>query len=343
MSLLFQQCLAYVMNGQTLTAEQMHAVVSEMMTGDSDPLQTAGLLCVMSAREETAEEFTGAARAMRERATLIRQDGTDLLDTCGTGGSGLKTFNVSTAAAIVCAAAGVRVAKHGNRSITSTSGSADVLEQLGVKIELTPEQVNQCLDHVGIGFCFAPLLHLAMKNVGPIRKALGVRTIFNMLGPLTNPARAEYQLLGTIRTRYAEKLAGALAQLGTKRSVVLCGNNELDEISLWGPTELFVVADGTVQQQTIHPAELGLPTCTLADIQVDSAAESADLIRRIFQGDTVPARAMVIANAAAGLWVTGRTSSIQAGIPLVTDIIQSGQAASQLERLREFSQQLRTG
>jgi len=336
----FRGTLQKAMTGTPLTAEVMRRVIGSIMDGDSDPLQTAGLLCVLAARGETAEEFAGAAESMRERATRIREDGTGILDTCGTGGSGLKTFNISTAAAIICAAAGVRVAKHGNRSISSTSGSADVLETLGVNLTLTPEQVNRCIESIGIGFCYAPLLHSAMKNVGPIRSALGVRTIFNMLGPLTNPAGAEFQVLGTIRDAYAEKLAHALAHLGTSRALVVCGNNELDELCLWGPNTMFEVTDGQVQRHRFEPESMKLPAVTLADIQVESAAESAELIRSTLEGADLPARYAVAINAAAGLWIAGAANDLKAGYQLASEAIDSGAAKTKLNELRELSQSL---
>lgn len=335
-----REMLQEALQGRTFTSDQMHRMVSAIMDGECDPLQTAGLLCVLSARGETADEFAGAARAMRERATLIRQQGTGLLDTCGTGGSGLRSFNISTAAALVCAAGGVPVAKHGNRSISSTSGSADVLEQLGVRIDLNPQQVDECIQRVGIGFCFAPLLHQAMKNVGPIRKALGVRTLFNMLGPLTNPARAEFQVLGTIRNHFAEKLAQALALLGTTRAVVLCGNNELDEISLWGKSQLFLVERGTVSVREWSPADVGLAEISPQEIQVESAAESARRIEAIFAGDPSPSASMVAINAAAGLWITGRAPSLNEAYPMAEELLRNGAAQRKLQELVACSQSL---
>lgn len=340
MSDFFRTMLQDAIAGKRFSAEQMHGMVSAIMDGECDPLQTAGLLCVIAARGETADEFAGAARAMRERATRIRNDGTGILDTCGTGGSGLKTFNISTAAAIVCAAAGVSVAKHGNRGISSTSGSADVLEQLGVNINLSPAQVNECLERTGLGFCFAPLLHQAMKNVGPIRKALGVRTLFNMLGPLTNPASAEFQVLGTIRDEFAEKLAFALAQLGTTRSLVLCGNNEVDEISLWGPTSLYLVEGTQVSPMRLQPEDFNLPRIQLADIQVENAEESALLIRQIFDGAELPARHIVVVNAAAGLWMAGKAETLMQGIGIARQAIASGLARQKLEELATFTQKV---
>ncbi len=326
-----------VMAGKTLSEEQMRGVVDELMEGRSDAVPVAALLAVLAYRGEDVAEIAGAARVMREKCTPIRESGAGLLDTCGTGGDGLHTFNISTVAAILCASAGMPVAKHGNRSVSSTSGSADVLEQLGVTIQLTPEQVDRCIDEVGIGFCFAPLLHQAMKHVVPIRKAMKTRTIFNLLGPLTNPAHAEFQLLGTIRISWAEKLAHALSRLGTTRTAVVCGNDELDEVCLWGPTHVFLVEDGSVSRHQWTPEDFGLPRCQVEDVRVATAQESAMIIRGILDGEAGPARNLAVANAAAGLWTTGRAESLQQGVQMVSDAIDSGAARAKLEQLCEFT------
>ncbi len=332
-----QRAIREVVAGGTLAQNQMHDLVCQIMDGHADPVQVAGLLCMMAQRGETVDEIAGAAAAMRSRCTLIRQQGEGLLDTCGTGGDGLHTFNISTATAIVCAASGIQVAKHGNRSVSSTSGSADVLEKMGVKIDLTPEQVNSCIDSVGIGFCFAPLLHQAMKHLAPVRKSLGIRTIFNLLGPLTNPARAEFQLIGTIRDTFAEKLAHALALLGTTRSVIVCGNNEIDEVSLWGKTKVFLVEQARVSTMQWTADDFGLPVSDVDLLQVQSADESAQIIEDVLQGKQGPARDIVLANAAAGLWVTGKADSLLQARELAAESIDSQAAAETLQRLKEFS------
>ncbi len=337
MSTALQLAIREVVAGGTLAQSQMHDVVCEIMDGESDPIQVAGLLCMMAQRGETVNEIAGAAAAMRSRCTLIRQQGSGLLDTCGTGGDGLHTFNISTATAIVCAASGIQVAKHGNRSVSSTSGSADVLENLGVKIDLSPEQVNRCIDTVGIGFCFAPLLHQAMKHLAPVRQSLGVRTIFNLLGPLTNPARAEFQLIGTIRNSFAEKLAHALALLGTTRCAIVCGNNEIDEVCLWGTTQVFLVEHDQVSTLQWTADDFGLQPTEVDRLQVNTAAQSAEIIQGIFQGKQGPARDIVLANAAAGLWVTGKADSLSEATQLAAESIDSQAAAGTLQSLKDFS------
>lgn len=339
MSNALQQSFRAVMAGERLTQNQMHDVVCEIMDGQSEPLQIAGLLSVLAQRGETVDEIAGAASAMRERCTVIRENGSGLLDTCGTGGDGLHTFNISTATAIVCAASGISVAKHGNRSVSSTSGSADVLEKLGVKIDLAPEDVNRCIDAVGIGFCFAPLLHQAMKHLVPVRKALGVRTIFNLLGPLTNPARAEFQLIGTIRNSFAEKLANALALLGTTRTAVVCGNDEIDEVCLWGTTRVYLVEGNQVSSQQWTAADFGLEPAGVNSLQVQTADQSAKIIQGILQGEQGPARNIVLANAAAGLWVAGKVSDLREATKVAAQSIDSGAALKTFEALKNFSAQ----
>ena len=337
MSTVLQSALRDVADGGTLTQNRMHDLVCEMMEGAGDPVQIAGLLCMMALRGETIDEIAGAAAAMRSRCTPIRQRGDGLLDTCGTGGDGLHTFNISTATAIVCAASGVKVAKHGNRSVSSTSGSADVLEKLGVKIDLSPEQVDRCIDRVGIGFCFAPLLHQAMKHLAPVRKALGVRTIFNLLGPLTNPAHAEFQLIGTIRNTFAEKLAHALARLGTTRAAVVCGNDEIDEVSLWGTTRVFLVEQTQVSLLQWTAEDFGLSPVHLDSLQVKTVDQSAEMIRDILEGKQGPGRDIVLANAAAGLWITGQSGSLKESTQVAAESIDSKAALNTLRSLKNFS------
>ncbi|MEX2285780.1 MAG: anthranilate phosphoribosyltransferase, partial [Planctomycetaceae bacterium] len=270
-------------------------------------------------------------------ATPIPATRTGLLDTCGTGGDSLRTFNISTAAALVAAAAGVPVAKHGNRSVSSSSGSADVLEALGVNINLTPEQVARSIDTLGIGFCFAPLLHGAMRFAAPVRKELGFRTIFNLLGPLTNPANAEYQLIGANRIATAKKLAEAVAQLGRRRVIVVCGADELDEVSLWGETAVFIVVGNKVEAQTWTHKTFGLSTCRVEDLKVQSAQESAAMIRDIFAGKQGPARDIVLANTAAALMAAERSHEPQAATKIAADTIDSGKAAEMCRKLAETS------
>jgi anthranilate phosphoribosyltransferase len=329
--------LTELLGGRHLSAEMMRAAVGSLMDGKCSEAEIAAFLTALRCRGESVGELVGAARAMRERATPIECRTTGLLDTCGTGGDLLNTFNISTAAALVAAAAGQPVAKHGNRSATSTTGSADVLETMGVNLKLTADQVGKCIDEVGIGFCFAQLLHGAMKHVAPVRKQLGFRTIFNMLGPLTNPARATFQVVGTVRNSVAELLAKALHELGSERALVVCGNDELDEVSLWGETVAFEVSTSGVVRHAWNAEMLGLPECHVKDLQVSSAAESAEVIRGVFAGERGPARDIILANAAAALFAANRTETIQAGVPIAQAVVDSGEAAKLCERLRSWT------
>ncbi len=322
---------------RNLSAETMKSAVGSIMDGQCSEVEISAFLTALRCRGESVGELVGAARAMRERATPIFCRTQGLLDTCGTGGDLLHTFNISTAAALVAAAAGQPVAKHGNRSATSTTGSADVLEALGVNLQLTADQVAQCIDEIGIGFCFAPLLHGAMKHVAPVRKQLGFRTIFNMLGPLTNPASATFQVIGASRTSAAKLLAQALFQLGNQRALVVCGNDELDEVSLWGTTAVFEVSATGVARHQWTAEMLGLPECRVDSLRVNSAAESAEVIRRVFSGEQGPARDIVLANAGAALLAADRASSIHAAVQLATIAVDAGAAATLCERLRDWS------
>ena len=336
-----RHALLTALEGRSLSESEAAAAIGEVMDGQADEILVASLLTALRAKGESAEELYGAARAMRERAACIPARTPGLLDTCGTGGDGLATFNISTATAIVAAAAGVPVAKHGNRAASSTSGSADVLEALGVNINLTPEQVATCIDEVGIGFCFAPLCHGAMKNVAPIRKKLGFRTIFNLLGPLTNPAGAEYQLVGASRITTAEKLANALALFGVKRAVVVCGNDELDEVSLWGTTTAFVVEGERVSRTTWDAKALtDRDSVSPDELRVSSPDESAGRIRAILAGEVSSGSDIVIANAAAALLAASKTTTITDGLAIARQALRSGKAEQTLEQLVEISGQL---
>ena len=331
------QALERLLHKQDLSAETMHAAVSHIMEGAAGEVAIAAFLTALRMKGESEDELLGAARAMRERATRIPTARTGLLDTCGTGGDELGTFNISTAAALVAAACGVPVAKHGNRSATSTSGSADVLEALGVRIDLTPERVARCIAEVGIGFCFAPLLHGAMKHVAPVRKQLGFRTIFNYLGPLTNPAGAEFQLVGASRDETAQKLARALSKLGTTRALVVCGAGELDEVSLWGQTLVCEVADGRISQMIWTPETFGLPQCRVENLRVQSPGESAQVITGVLSGDRGPARDMILANTAAALLTARKAADPREGVAHAAEAIDTGRAAELTRRLAEWT------
>ena len=323
--------------GEAVSYEAMTAAVGALMDGRASEVEMASLLTALAAKGETADELAGAAAAMRARVTRVPATTSGLLDTCGTGGDRLNTFNISTATALVVAAAGVPIAKHGNRSATSSSGSAEVLQSLGVDIELPPDAVARCIDEVGIGFCYARLLHSAMKHVAPVRAALGFRTIFNLLGPLTNPAGAEYQLLGTTSRATAEHLAHAVAQLGTTRTLVVCGNNQLDEVSLWGQTDVFDVLGDQVAWHGWKAGDLGLDKCDVAALQVSSPEESATVVRGLLQGQVGPARDIVVANAAAALWCVGKVDKPADGARLAEEQIDSKRALNQLERLAAWT------
>jgi len=317
---------------------QMEAAFGALMDGECTDAESASLLTALAVTGETGEQLAGAARAMRGRALRIPTQRTGLLDTCGTGGDRLNTFNISTATAIVAAASGVPVAKHGNRSATSSSGSADVLERLGLNLALSPEQVGACLDEVGLGFCFARSLHTAMRHVGPVRALLGFRTIFNLLGPLTNPARAEYQLLGTNRVATARLMAEAALRLGTTRTLVVCGNDQLDEVSLWGRTAVFDVRGGTIAEHSWTAADFGLPECRVEDLRITDSESSAAIIRGILAGEPGPPRNMVLANTAAALLLAGRAASLPAAVALAAETLDSGKARAFLGRLADWTQ-----
>ena len=333
MQLAMRTALDKLVDGIHLSQSESEAAVSAIMDGECQDVEIAAFLTALRVKGEVSDELVGAARAMRERASGIPTQLTALLDTCGTGGDKLHTFNISTATAIVAAAAGIAVAKHGNRSVSSSSGSSDVLEALGVNIQLQPDQVGECLNVVGIGFCFAPLFHGAMKHAAPIRQQLGFRTIFNLLGPLCNPAGANFQLLGANTIQNAELIAGALSQLGVERATVVCGNGELDEVSLWGETTVFNVSDNGVTQETWTAASFELPECNVEQLKVSTATESAEIIQSILNGESGPAADIVVANAAAAIFTTGRADNLKAAAGMARDVLESGKAGELLKNL----------
>ncbi len=308
------------------------------MDGACEATDMAAWLTAMACKGPAAIELVGAAQAMRDRAARIATRRRPLLDTCGTGGDQLHTFNISTATAIVAAACGVNVAKHGNRSVSSSSGSADVLEALNVNIQLTPAQAAQCLDEIGITFCFAPLVHGAMKHAAPVRKALGIPTIFNLLGPLTNPAGAEYQLLGASSDERARLLASALSVLGCRKALVVCGNNELDEVCLWGSTTVYEVSNGQTAQLSWTCEDFGLPACDVEPLRVKSSAQSAAMIQSVLHGADSPAANIVIANTAAALLAAEKESTLADAVTTVRMTLTDGLAASKLNDLKEWTQ-----
>lgn len=315
----------------------MSETMGRIMQGRCGEAEIARLLVALHEKGETVSEVAGAAAAMRERMTPIRSGHTGLIDTCGTGGDASHTFNISTTAALVTAAAGVPVAKHGNRGITSRSGSADVLAALGVNIEADVHRVEACLEELGICFCFAPLLHGAMRHVGPVRKRLGHPTIFNVLGPLVNPAAAPFQLLGVGRAELQPLLAEALALLGTRRTLVVHGADGLDEVSLAGITHVIEAARRKLRQFDWTPSDFGLPAAGRETMLVEGPEQSAEMIREILAGQPGPPRDIVVANAAAALWTAGAEDSLPACVRRAAEAVDSGAARDLLTRLAERS------
>jgi anthranilate phosphoribosyltransferase len=333
---------------ESLSREEARAVTAEILSGKCTDAQIAALLVALHMKGETVEEIVGFAEAIRAVATplsLNRNSTVDvsgtgreaLVDTCGTGGSASATFNISTATAFVVAGAGVRVAKHGNRSISSKKGSADVMEALGVNIQLSPDRLAACLEEVGIAFLFAPAMHSAMKFVQPARRELKIRTIFNLLGPLTNPANASGQVVGVYSLDLVEKLAEALSMLGLHRGFIVHGLDGLDEITLTDATRIAEIRDGTVRTYEVTPEEFGMARSTLDEISGGDSTANAVLIRKVFDGDKSPRRDVVLLNAAAALVAAGKADHIGDAIALATQSLDSGGAARKLEALVQFT------
>ncbi|HEX4463388.1 MAG TPA: anthranilate phosphoribosyltransferase [Solirubrobacterales bacterium] len=323
-----------VCNGDHLTADHAATVLAEIMEGRSSEVQTAAFLIALRAKGETVPELVGLARTMRALATPVTTTRTDLVDTAGTGG-GPSTFNVSTTAALVAAAAGCAVAKHGNRSATSKCGSADLLEALGVNIELEPEQVGRCIDEVGFGFMFAPRHHRATAHVVPVRKQLGVRTIFNFLGPLTNPAGAQRQLLGVSDRHYQETIAEALVGLGSERAMVVSAEDGVDELSISARTRVIEVRDGRTEEHYVEASDLGLSTAELSDVAGGTPEQNAAASRGVLAGELGPRRDLVLLNAGAAIYVGDGAEDLATGVEKAGAAIDSGAAAELLGRLIE--------
>lgn len=342
---------------QDLTEGEMVDAMESIMGGEATHAQMASFLTALRMKGETVDEITGAARVMREHATPIRPrrrpaaSGSDpvvsidrdeinveeetIVDTCGTGGSGTNTFNISTTTAFVLAGAGIRVAKHGNRAVSSRCGSADVLEALGVSVDVTPEVVEECLAEIGIGFLYAPLLHSAMKHVAPVRREMGIRTVFNLLGPLSNPARASCQVLGVYRKELTGVLANVLGRLGSRRAFVVHGSDGLDEITITGPTYVAELQDGAVREYTLRPEDFGLASAPAEAIRGGDAVENARIVGAVLGGEKGPRRDVVLLNAGAALVVAGAAPDLAAGIQLAADSLDSGQALEKLRQLVE--------
>jgi anthranilate phosphoribosyltransferase len=325
-----------VASGNHLTSDHASAVLTEVMEGRASEVQTGAFLIALRTKGETVPELVGLARTMRGLATPVAAERDDLVDTAGTGG-GPSTFNVSTTAAIVAAGAGCAVAKHGNRSNTSKSGSADLLEALGVNIEITPDQVGDSIDEVGFGFMFAPKHHQAMAHVVPVRKELAVRTIFNFLGPLTNPAGASRQVIGVADRRYQETIAEALVGLETVAALIVAGDDGLDEISITGPSRMIEVIDGGTREVIVDPSEYGFDLADIQSVAGGTPQENADVTRAVLEGERSPRRDLVLLNAAAAIYVGGKADDFEAGIEAAREAIDSGAAAGVLSRLVSFT------
>lgn len=328
---------------EDLTRTEAREAFMHIMSGEATDAQIGGLLVGLAAKGTTVEELVGAAMVMRDKAIPIECDGDGvIIDTCGTGGDVRSTFNISTAAALIIAAAGVRVVKHGNRSATSRAGSADVLEKLGINLDLNPEQLKQCLDASGICFAFARYHHPAMKFVGAARASLGIPTIFNLLGPLTNPARARHQLLGVFRPELTDRLATVLRELGSQRAWVVHAEDGLDELSTIGRTRISELKDGDVHTWTLDPTDLDLPYARLSDLRIDNVDQAADALRRVLAGEKGPRRDIAVLNAAAGLVVAEQQEDLRSALRVAGDAIDSGRALQTLEALIKTSQTARS-
>ena len=329
-----------VASGEDLSTEQAQGVLREIMSGAVDEAQTAAFLIALRTKGETVDELVGLARTMRELAERVEVSGDDLLDTAGTGGGRTPTFNVSTTAALVAAAAGARVAKHGNRSATSLCGSADVIEALGARIDLAPGAVCECIEEVGFGFMFAPNHHKATRHVVPVRKALGVRTIFNFLGPLTNPAGATSQLVGVGDPAYVEIVAGALVLLGARRAAVVVGADGMDEVSIVAETRLLEVTPEGVTPHTVSPERVGLERADADTVRGGTPEQNAAITRGVLGGEQGPRRSLVVLNAGAALFVAARVSGFEDGVRVAEQAIDSGAALDTLERFVRKTQRL---
>ncbi|MDF1577653.1 MAG: anthranilate phosphoribosyltransferase [Desulfurivibrionaceae bacterium] len=335
---MIREAISKVVTGHDLNEEEMVGVMNEIMSGESSPAQIGSFITALRMKGETVDEITGAARVMREKAEKVDAGSGIVVDTCGTGGDSSGTFNVSTAAAFVVAGAGVTVAKHGNRSITSHCGSADVLEALGVNLDLPPEQVGRCIREVGIGFMFAPIMHGAMKHaIGP-RREIGIRTVFNVLGPLTNPAGANVQVMGVFDPDLTGKLARVLGKLGALRAMVVCGAGNMDELTVTGETRVAEWVDNGVREYAVQPEDVGLGRAVLEDIRgKNDAAAAAEHLRRILGGEPGPCLDMVLLNAGAALTAAGKAADLTAGVELARRTVAGGAPLAKVDGLVAFS------
>lgn len=330
---MIQEAIQKLVSGQDIGGDGAREVMELIMSGQATDAQIGAFLIALRLKGETVDEIAGCARVMREKATPVQTKRTDLVDTCGTGGDGSGTFNISTAVAFVAAGAGLGVAKHGNRAMSSQCGSADVLAELGVNIEISPEKVGRCIDEAGIGFLFAPALHGAMKHaIGP-RREIGTRTVFNVLGPLTNPAGAKCQLIGVYAPELTDKIAGVLGELGSQRAFVVHGCDGLDEITLTGPTRVSELRDGKVQTRDVNPADFGLAVVDAAALKGGDAAANAQILRAVLDGQEGPALDIVLINAAAAIVAGGMAETLEEGLEKARTAVAGGAARAALEKL----------
>jgi len=334
----YSSLLNRLLEKQDLPHDDMLELMQHIMGGQLTPAQIAAVLIALRMKGETVTEIAAAAKVMRELSTkvAVRDDG-HLIDTCGTGGDGAQTFNISTASAVVAAAAGAHVAKHGGRSVSSTCGSADILEKLGVNVNLTPQQVAHCVDDIGVGFMFAPNHHSAMKHAAPVRRELGVRTLFNVLGPLTNPAGAANQVLGVFHKDLTGKLAHVLLQLGSKHVMVVHGADGMDEISISGPTFIAELKNGAVREYSVQPQDFGLKPAPLDNIRVANADEAKAMLEAVMNNQAGAARDIVLLNAGAAIYVAGVASTLAEGVNKAAEVIASGAAKQKLGQLVQMS------
>jgi anthranilate phosphoribosyltransferase len=330
--------MAKVLDGRDLTRAQAHEAMDSIMRGEATPAQIAGFLVALRAKGETVDEITGCAEAMRAHALMVRPQRRDLVDTAGTGGDGAQTLNISTAAALVAAAAGAGVAKHGNRAVSSASGSADVLEALGFRLDLEVPRIVRSIDELGFGFLFAPAHHPAMAHAAPVRRELATRTVFNVLGPLTNPAGARAQVVGVYSTQLVHTIAEVLLELGSERAYVVHGAGGIDELSPVGPTIVCEVYDGRVHARTIDPEDLGIERCDVAELRGGTPAGNAAAIREVFAGADGGRRDAILLNAAGAIAAAGHAADLREGIEAARRAIDSGAAAARLEQLVAFTQ-----
>jgi anthranilate phosphoribosyltransferase len=337
---MIERLMSRVLDGHDLTRDEARDAMDEIMSGAATPAQIAGFLVALRAKRETADEIAGCAEAMRAHVLAVRPQRDDLVDTAGTGGDGARTINISTAAALVAAAAGAAVAKHGNRAVSSASGSADVLEALGFNLEVEHERIARSIDELGFGFLFAPTHHPAMRNAAAVRRELATRTVFNVLGPLTNPAGARAQVVGVYAPELVRTIAEVLAQLGARRAFVVHGAGGIDELSPAGPNRVCEVVDGSVRERVIDPQELGLARADVRELVGGSPDENAQAIREVLAGAGGARRDAILLNAAGAIAASGRADDLRDGLELARDAVDSGAAAERLEQLVAFSQQV---